>query len=1258
MNVQLINLNDNLNIQREFHLSKDSSEYSVFLSKVEKKEIIISCLNKYQKKMNIKDVNFILGIKPIINNSIDEAYNLIENLFDKNKVKIEDVAHKNKIKLVFDLNDYNMTKRNINLIYENNTNNTFICKYIREKYFKLIMFIIFIIFLLIGVILIILISKYGNYKKQFEENFENQPTEIKINNAEIDIQKILMVNSKFNGIPILSFESTGKSTFLNGYFGINFTERKGITIIRHNRNLYNPIFYHVNITEEEEGNYKFIRDSNIYQGKKEIEEKMKEISEKEEKVENENLFWILELNITTIKNEALLNNSEFYDIPVLPKIIGEVNTENFEKIELISNISKYIKSKVDFGIFIVNAEVECQKIIKMVDKIKEVFHLLSLEKLAFIYNKINKLSYNKREEKIRECKTKFLEHFNDEGLNTEFLSVNLRQIYRWKQVIRNINVFERSLSSILNSFIYQNENSVQKNIKYFFIEQLISNIKHVKIDKSGFFDYFLKRDMNKIISNDNNDKLINLDIYKLSLGINDKIINNASKIFNYYSNEINKKSLDFEKDEESKIIIKAFYRLSKLKKINLNINNDLELIDEYFENQNKLITNDLNLNFLNEKDSSEKYNIYLSLKNFIKDFNRINPEIEITQNLTKYIKLLPKYILNGKKNFIPILGATGTGKSTVLNDIIGDKILPEEIGACTKRGIILSYNKENVVELYRVIPIFQNITGNEYLIFETKGKALAKGKKEVISFINAKNKDYSKDEEHVFYLISTHIQMFDELGLSDENKQKIYFIDLPGMDIYTDDAFPNPIQYQKLIETSYGYLFIFKDQKNKSFRNEDNLNMLTIIKGKNDEILPKILNNSLFLINMYNSGKSTRLSDTDYIDEKRQEIKNYTSEVLNINGEDLNLINIELFNALFYSYYIEYKNYFSNEKQTIEELDKSIFQSQDCENLIKKSLEDKMDSIFSGGYDLNKYKINNEKYNRILSIISNKCIFSTHNENTVKEIAKYFEYGFREINNSELFKESRGFYFSKALKELINTSYSHMEDEYSNNIDNIFQKFDELFENKEKEKKNMTDYLDEKYGDLEKKLNDKIWEEKFKDAMERAEIYFENIINSYSYEGRYTDDLRNLIEKKIDEFNNYKIYAISSIIKEINSIAPRISVSYSFDSQKYKNMIDITGSFKMFFISIFSDEYDRKENEYKNNLKKIKKEIINDLIHDKLNIDDKMARISEVIQSIKREEKNDRKFDSWEGLESNYTKIKDKLIEYKIIEEKNKNETY
>ena len=72
--------------------------------------------------------------------------------------------------------------------------------------------------------------------------------------------------------------------------------------------------------------------------------------------------------------------------------------------------------------------------------------------------------------------------------------------------------------------------------------------------------------------------------------------------------------------------------------------------------------------------------------------------------------------------FIAFLGPSNAGKSTIINDIIGEEVLPTELNECTKRGIIITYSTEKQKEINIRKAIFRqsNFLGKEKCYFELK----------------------------------------------------------------------------------------------------------------------------------------------------------------------------------------------------------------------------------------------------------------------------------------------------------------------------------------------------------------------------------------------------------------------------------------------------------------------------------------------------------------------------------------------------------
>lgn len=105
-------------------------------------------------------------------------------------------------------------------------------------------------------------------------------------------------------------------------------------------------------------------------------------------------------------------------------------------------------------------------------------------------------------------------------------------------------------------------------------------------------------------------------------------------------------------------------------KSEININTHLENLENIFNNIKSIIVEDKN--------------------------DRVSLISEINSKLTS----LKKYINNGRNIYIPFIGQSNAGKSTILNCLIGYKLFEESDSECTKRGIIIEYGKE--VELYKV----------------------------------------------------------------------------------------------------------------------------------------------------------------------------------------------------------------------------------------------------------------------------------------------------------------------------------------------------------------------------------------------------------------------------------------------------------------------------------------------------------------------------------------------------------------------------
>ena len=306
-------------------------------------------------------------------------------------------------------------------------------------------------------------------------------------------------------IIVIGMISSGKSTFLNSLLGINYLETKDdittkfICIIRYNNEINEPKFCHLKIREEEKGKYYFIKDGEESIGKDKIIEKISNINLKESSItqpQYDQLFYLLETNITNIENKDFLKKHDFYDIPGLNEYISEDKKEeekekenekkeeeeekekedkneideekNIEKpnknkkeieeskenMKYIKGIFKYIKTKIERQIIILNTETYYKpQNLQIIKEIKKELNV-PLEYNLIILNKIDK-SPNPNKT-IEDCRAFFINNIDSSILNF------------------NSNIF-----IALDSRQFKNEMLMKKDFENFFYIILINIFKNM-----------------------------------------------------------------------------------------------------------------------------------------------------------------------------------------------------------------------------------------------------------------------------------------------------------------------------------------------------------------------------------------------------------------------------------------------------------------------------------------------------------------------------------------------------------------------------------------------------------------------------------------------------------------------------------------------------------------------------------------------------------------------------------------------------------
>ena len=289
--------------------------------------------------------------------------------------------------------------------------------------------------------------------------------------------------------------------------------------------------------------------------------------------------------------------------------------------------------------------------------------------------------------------------------------------------------------------------------------------------------------------------------------------------------------------------------------------------------------------------------LYEEFKSNKIDINEIN---ELINELLKTIEYLKTY----DSVYIPFLGPSNAGKTTLINGIIGKDILPTGMNECTKRGIIINYCNSDEITIGKACFKEKTISGHLFYSFE-KQNIIGKGIVQVKETLNGLNYQFSDKKEDFFYYITTRIKLFEELGFDDDYKNKINLIDFPGYG--TKNIYEKEI-YNKVMSICNSFIFVVRNSLIKEKMNKDKINSIfTQAKEQKKKSSQQFANSCLFIFNNDNSSSTTEKD----IERAKKDIQDI------INGVDRTHIKVCFFNAKFYSNFSSINNYFFNLKNSI-----------------------------------------------------------------------------------------------------------------------------------------------------------------------------------------------------------------------------------------------------------------------------------------------------------------------------------------------------
>jgi triphosphoribosyl-dephospho-CoA synthetase len=671
------------------------------------------------------------------------------------------------------------------------------------------------------------------------------------------------------------------------------------------------------------------------------------------------------------------------------------------------------------------------------------------------------------------------------------------------------------------------------------------------------------------------------------------------------SNDLN---LGFNKfNSESKKILKKLFVIHKKKMytnfIHTKSYNDLqEIINNITFNDNDLssppsiLSTVTNNNFIINNNKKNNEVNYKSILDDMNCFIRDKLKNQFT-SLNSYIQTLTEN-LYGRKIRVSLIGNISVGKSTVLNAIIGEDILPTKDSECTYRGVIIKHKNIDKFLLYRTkLKIIGKGAGyNEYYNFEEDPEPYCSGIQNIKSYLKNKNSDQRIEDQDAFIVIQGRLKIFDFIKLDNSLIDKIEFIDLPGHD-RQNNTFNSNRYYEKILKFSNSCIYI---NEAKSIDDEDSVARLKVqyISDKQklySNLQPKFINSCLFLINK-----------ADYVpkEEDRTKIKKSLIRIISQvePNASSNIINISFFSAKYFNDFLFYSKVYVNIIENnpyncllylYNKWSGERWYLRNFKNYIVNKVSDQIEDKFD--LDLDEDNISQiplDFYNKLKTAF-NKLYSNKHRGIDSKEedaVIKKLYCIYKELKNKDFSKTNYSTAFFDKLKEVILYSDKLQKENLNNSIEAFFKSTDELFnrelkeEIEEKRKKSEEKYYLFKDGIIPKikeLINKK--EEKIKDIISNTkkkclEIMDDEIKN---YESRIKDaeyeikkageKLEKKIQKELEDMKQKQEEETKTLLNEILELSKElINAHYNAKSLSPSEMEEEKGETTRMIISIIT----------------------------------------------------------------------------------------
>ena len=562
-----------------------------------------------------------------------------------------------------------------------------------------------------------------------------------------------------------------------------------------------------------------------------------------------------------------------------------------------------------------------------------------------------------------------------------------------------------------------------------------------------------------------------------------------------------------------------------------------------------------------------------SFEEKIKGIYDIDPNNDEMAEIMRKIGNYKDYFLNSTSIRYLVVGPYSSGKSSVINNIIGYRfknLLPSKGSECTKIGVIIKYT-DNIknIKMYKANLITNEDGYNYFKIDESEFYE----ENEIYNKLDQLNndKDAKSKKDFPYYLIQVPIEFLDDMeGLTREEKKKIEIIDFPGLD--TDQFESAKANAEYLLKIIDGFIHIdSQDTFDATDGENSKKQILSLIYETIKERWEKgngifDFGTCLFILNKIDllERGNTKIDINNNIEQIKKYFNILIGQIPNSQDalslkKNINLNNISMvkFSSYLYKIYKEFETKLNNFEQFILSIIEKAKKNQEGmvnkvmnflgnEGSIIKTLKKEIKFDESQYY---KMKIDKYLFNTYLQRLKNLNIINGKEEE-LEEIVKIYLFIIKNKKKSLSYINSHAESFKEQFQKCISNSLIFFNkkqlQEFSSIITNSFYDIDRFYRIVKERMKN-PDNSKIKDINIFKIENDIRQKElttlhKFENIIDEKKSYIERRIRNYS--NCSESEFRYLVNSNNDElwylFNNMQ------------------SIKYEFDSflKMHKNEVD------------------------------------------------------------------------------------------------------